>query len=78
VLDAIDRSRIAPERLVMIGDTPYDVSAARKARVRTIGLRSGGFTDAELEGAAAIYDAAPTSCATRQLPLWPLRRSLLT
>lgn len=55
---AIGRSGLAPEHLMMLGDTPYDVTAAQKADVRTIALRSGGFPDGELQGAAAIYDDA--------------------
>jgi HAD superfamily hydrolase (TIGR01509 family) len=55
---AIRLSGIPPERLVMLGDTPYDVAAARKAGVRSVGVRSGGFSDRDLEGAAAIYDDA--------------------
>ncbi len=40
----------------MIGDTPYDVEAARAAGVRVIALRSGGWTDEDLRGADAVYD----------------------
>jgi phosphoglycolate phosphatase-like HAD superfamily hydrolase len=53
---AIEESETEAEHLVMIGDTPYDIEAATKARVRTIAFRSGGWTDAELEGAAETYD----------------------
>jgi HAD superfamily hydrolase (TIGR01509 family) len=42
--------------VVMVGDTPYDVEAASKLGVRTIALRSGGWSDAKLAGAVAIYD----------------------
>jgi HAD superfamily hydrolase (TIGR01509 family) len=42
--------------VVMVGDTPYDVEAASKLGVRTIALRSGGWCDAKLAGAVAIYD----------------------
>jgi HAD superfamily hydrolase (TIGR01509 family) len=42
-------------RVVMLGDTPYDVAAAARAGVRLIGLRCGGWTDAELRGAAEVY-----------------------
>ena len=43
---------------VMIGDTPYDVEAARRANVRAIALRSGGYwTDAAFAAADAIFDA---------------------
>jgi HAD superfamily hydrolase (TIGR01509 family) len=42
---------------VMIGDTPYDIEAAMKARVPTIAVRcGGGWTDEQLRNAIAIYD----------------------
>jgi HAD superfamily hydrolase (TIGR01509 family) len=53
---AIDQSGIPSDKLVMIGDTPYDVEAASRAGVRVIGFRSGGWSDIELRGAAEIYD----------------------
>jgi HAD superfamily hydrolase (TIGR01509 family) len=42
--------------VVMIGDTPYDIEAARKAGVGTIAFRCGGWKDSDLAGAIAIYD----------------------
>jgi HAD superfamily hydrolase (TIGR01509 family) len=53
---AIDESSLAPDHLVMIGDTPYDVEAATRASVRIIGFRSGGWKDEDLKGAVEIYD----------------------
>jgi HAD superfamily hydrolase (TIGR01509 family) len=53
---AIEESKMPATQLVMIGDTPYDIEAAAKAKVRTIAFRSGGWRDADLEGAAEIYD----------------------
>jgi HAD superfamily hydrolase (TIGR01509 family) len=53
---AIEESGISPQNLVMIGDTPYDIEAATKAKVRTIAFRSGGWSDDALAGAVAIYD----------------------
>jgi HAD superfamily hydrolase (TIGR01549 family) len=43
---------------VMVGDTPFDVEAARKAGMPAIAVRSGGFGDDELReaGAVAIFD----------------------
>src|SRR6185369_8493283 len=41
--------------VVMIGDTPYDVAAALRAGIDIIALRSGGWSDEELRGAAAVY-----------------------
>ena len=53
---AIAESDTKPETLVMIGDTPYDIEAATKARVRAIAFRSGGWADEALKGAVEIYD----------------------
>ncbi|HMF87751.1 MAG TPA: HAD hydrolase-like protein, partial [Gemmatimonadaceae bacterium] len=54
---AIEESGINPQNLVMIGDTPYDIEAASKAKVRTIAFRSGGWTDEALEGAVEVYNS---------------------
>jgi HAD superfamily hydrolase (TIGR01509 family) len=53
---AIEESEISPKNLVMIGDTPYDIEAASKAKVRTIAFRSGGWDDQALKNAVEIYD----------------------
>ncbi len=46
-----------PSHAVLLGDTPYDIEAALRARVPTIALRCGGWwDDAALAGAVAIYD----------------------
>ena len=39
---------------VMIGDTVWDVIAAARAEVKTIGVLSGGFSETELRGAGAV------------------------
>ena len=43
----------------MVGDTPWDVQAARKAGVETICLITGGFSESELReaGAAAVFES---------------------
>jgi HAD superfamily hydrolase (TIGR01549 family) len=52
---AIHRLGADSERTVMIGDTPYDVEAARRAGIRIMALRCGGYwSDADLQGATAI------------------------
>ena len=53
---AVEESKIPPDQLVMIGDTPYDVEASTRAGVRIIAFRSGDWKDADLKGAAEIYD----------------------
>jgi HAD superfamily hydrolase (TIGR01509 family) len=47
---------LAPEQVIMVGDTPYDIEAASRAGVGTIALRCGGKSDHDLLGALAIYD----------------------
>jgi HAD superfamily hydrolase (TIGR01509 family) len=56
VQEAIRRSGHPADALVMLGDTPYDVEAARRAGVRIVAFRCGGWDDDGLRGAAAIYD----------------------
>ena len=53
---AIEESGASHHDLVMIGDTPYDVEAATRAKLQIIAFRSGGWDDAHLQGAAEIYD----------------------
>lgn len=44
---------------VLVGDTPWDVEAARRAGIPTVCLLTGGFGEAELRdaGAAAVFPA---------------------
>jgi HAD superfamily hydrolase (TIGR01549 family) len=43
----------------MLGDTPWDVEAARKAGLETVGLVTGGFSAQELReaGAVAVFES---------------------
>lgn len=52
----LQRIGLAAEAVLMIGDTAYDIEAAKKVRVGTIAFRSGGWSDSDLKGALAIYD----------------------
>lgn len=56
VRKALARIGYAPDDVLMLGDTPYDIEAARNAGVQTIALRCGGWKDAGLAGALAIYN----------------------
>jgi HAD superfamily hydrolase (TIGR01509 family) len=56
VTAALRKLGCAPHEAVMIGDTPYDIEAARAAGVPCIAFRSGGWGDAALAGAVAIHD----------------------
>lgn len=54
---ALTRADASPEHAVMVGDTPYDIEAARRAGIGTVALRCGGFwDDTALSGALAIFD----------------------
>jgi HAD superfamily hydrolase (TIGR01549 family) len=50
---------VGTSRGVLVGDTPYDVESAARAGLKCIGLRSGGYSEAELveAGAALVVDA---------------------
>ncbi len=54
---ALKKLGIDGPEAVVIGDTPYDAEAARKAGIRTIGVLCGGFTEADLRtgGCVAVY-----------------------
>jgi len=54
---AIERIQLPPQELLMLGDTAYDIEAAAKVHIGTVALRSGGWSDQDLKGAIAIYDA---------------------
>lgn len=44
------------EETLVVGDTPWDIEAAKKAGLRTIAVRCGGFKEEHLRGAIAIFD----------------------
>ncbi len=56
IIAALEKSKMQPGDVVMLGDAPYDIQAAAKAGVKVIALRSGGFSDHDLKGAIAIYN----------------------
>lgn len=54
---ALHKAGRSSAHAIMLGDTPYDIEAAARARVGTIALRcGGGWSDAQLAAATAIYD----------------------
>ena len=54
-LAALDRlGKPDPARVLVVGDTPYDVEAARKAGMRTVAVLCGGFSRESLEEAGAL------------------------
>lgn len=59
VNSALEKADADPKDAVMVGDTPWDVQAAKSAEVPTIAVRTGGFGQEELEeaGAAAVFES---------------------
>jgi membrane protein len=53
---AADAAGVDPREAIVVGDTPYDIEAARRTGIDTVAVRSGGFPDEALSGAIAIYD----------------------
>lgn len=51
--DNIDKKDV-----IVVGDSPHDAEAAKRAGLRTVGVRCGGFPEQDLRtaGAMAIYD----------------------
>jgi len=58
-LAAMDRlGKISCDRVIVVGDSPYDAEAARKASISTTGMLSGGFPESALlaSGCIAVYE----------------------
>lgn len=60
VLAALDK--LGTRDAVMVGDTPWDVEAAKRAGIETVAVLTGGFSEQELldAGAAAVFDSIVT------------------
>jgi len=67
---ALDRLGVPPSSARLVGDTPYDLEAARRAGVGFVGFRCGGWSDAELAGALAIFDDPAAMLATCAWRAW--------
>jgi HAD superfamily hydrolase (TIGR01509 family) len=57
IFQAVSRKlrEVAPEHCVVIGDSPYDAMAARKAGMHAVGFLCGGFGRKKLKAAGAEY-----------------------
>jgi HAD superfamily hydrolase (TIGR01509 family) len=49
---------LGPDEAVVVGDTPYDAEAARKAGLKSVGILCGGFPEEALRsaGCIAVYE----------------------
>ncbi len=54
---ALQTLKLQPAEAIALGDTPWDVEAAKKAGVQTVAVQSGGWKKEQLEqaGALAVY-----------------------
>ncbi|MBW3603480.1 MAG: HAD family hydrolase [Actinobacteria bacterium] len=55
LLAACDQLDVEPAHAVLIGDSPWDVAAARRVGMQMISVRTGGFGD------SALADRGPTT-----------------
>lgn len=55
---ALDKATVETDAAIVVGDTIYDIEAARRAGIVAIGLTSGPFTRAQLKdaGAMAVFE----------------------
>lgn len=69
---ALNSLHLQTDEAIAVGDTPYDVQAAKKIELRTVALLCGGFNEDELRasGAIAIYkDPADLLASYARSPL---------
>jgi phosphoglycolate phosphatase-like HAD superfamily hydrolase len=71
---ALAKAQCAPGEAILLGDTPYDVSAALRAGVGAIALRSGGHPDTALRRALAIYDDVAELLANFETSIFARRK----
>jgi HAD superfamily hydrolase (TIGR01509 family) len=53
---AVEKAGANAHHTVLIGDTPYDLEAARAAGAHVIALRCGGWNDDALDGAIEVFN----------------------
>jgi HAD superfamily hydrolase (TIGR01509 family) len=70
---ALQRAGAAPEEAVMIGDSTWDVKAAARAGVDTLGVITGGFCEDELRDAGARDVFESVGALSSELDKTPLR-----
>ena len=53
---ALEKVGADPKSVLLLGDTPYDIEASKRARVDCVALLCGGWDADALQGAIAIYE----------------------
>lgn len=56
VTAALKKTGCRADRVLMLGDTPYDAEAAARAGVGLVGFRCGGWRDERLQPSVRVYD----------------------
>lgn len=69
---ALEMVDVPPDRALAVGDTIYDVEAAWRAGVATIGLTSGPFDERQMKDAGAIAVFADVGALLRDFDRSPL------
>src|SRR3954465_12672445 len=73
LLAALEKVGAKPKDAVMIGDSVWDCQAAKRARVRSVGVLTGGFSEQELLDAGASKVYASVDQLRQALDETPLR-----
>jgi HAD superfamily hydrolase (TIGR01549 family) len=68
----VARTKAGEDEAVMLGDTTWDCEAAERAGLATIGVLTGGFSEAELRGAGAVAVFESTAELRDRLDKTPL------
>jgi HAD superfamily hydrolase (TIGR01509 family) len=74
---AMEKANLDPETTIVVGDTKWDVEAARRSGLDTVAVLTGGWSRQELEdaGAVAVYeDVADVLANLDESPLGKLLR----
>ena len=69
---ALKKAKCDSRSAVMVGDTPYDVEAARRAGIRVLAVRSGGWEAPDLSGAVEVFDDVADMLAHYESRVRPL------
>lgn len=66
LVEACRQIEIEPEHVMLVGDSPWDVAAARRVGMQMIAVRTGGFGDSALtaRGPATVVDTPVDLIAT--------------
>jgi HAD superfamily hydrolase (TIGR01509 family) len=54
---SLEKGHLKADEAILLGDTPFDIQAAKAAGVKVIAFRSGDFPDEQLAGALEVYDS---------------------